>query len=226
VKDENKIWLLKNVDIIQHLSDKEKESFFNKCSFKEFNKNDIIFFPEDDDNKIYIVKSGKVKISKLSEKGKELIVGIYTSGELFGELGLFTKAKTETIAEALLTTEVYIISTKDFTLFAENNAAFSLRIAKLLAERQIKTQKRLESLYFKNTEERIKSFIKDMAQEHGRKLITGDEIEVKLKLKHEDIAKLTATTRQSVTTILSQLEKDGIILYDRHRILVKKLKQL
>ena len=85
---------------------------------------------------------------------------------------------------------------------------------------------RLESIYFNNTEERIRGFIKDLAKEQGRKLITGDEIEVKLNLKHEDIAKLTATTRQSVTTILSQLEKDGVILYDRHRILVKKLKQL
>ncbi|MFP5470318.1 MAG: Crp/Fnr family transcriptional regulator [Bacteroidia bacterium] len=226
MREDNKIWFQKNVELFQHLPHNETESLLNKCSVKEFKKSEILFFPEDESNKIYVVKSGKVKVSKLSNKGKELILSIYTSGDIFGELSISNQGKSEEIAEAITTTEVYIISTKDFISYAQKNAELAFSLAKLIAIRSAKIQKRLESLYFKNTEERIKSFIREMANEHGRKLITGDEIEVNLKLKHEDIAKLTATTRQSVTTVLSQLEKDGIILYDRNRILVKRMKSL
>ena len=79
---------------------------------------------------------------------------------------------------------------------------------------------------FKTAPERIRGFIKEMADEHGKTLVNGTEIVVKLKLKPEDIAKLTATTRQSVTTELNNLEKKGVIIFDRKRILVKNYSEL
>ena len=106
------------------------------------------------------------------------------------------------------------------------NPAFNFSVTKLIGLRYLKVQSRLESLVFKTAPERIRGFIKEMADEHGKTLANGSEIEVKLKLKHEDIAKLTATTRQSVTTELNNLEKEGVILFDRTRILIKDIKKL
>jgi CRP-like cAMP-binding protein len=60
-----------------------------------------------------------------------------------------------------------------------------------------------------------------LADDHGTKLANQTEMVVKLRLKHEDIAKLTATTRQSVTSELNNLEKNGVISYDRKRILIR-----
>ena len=91
----------------------------------------------------------------------------------------------------------------------------------------MKVQSRLESLICKNAEERIRSLIKEIAMKHGRS-IAGDpvQIEVRLGLTHSDIAKLTATCRQSVSTILRELEKEGIIKYDRRRISIKNISLL
>jgi CRP/FNR family transcriptional regulator len=104
----------------------------------------------------------------------------------------------------------------------KQNPVFNLQITKLIGLRLKKVQSRLDAMFFQNAEQRVKSFIKELADEHGKKLL-NNEVEVKLNLTHEDIAKLTATTRQKVTTVLSDLEKQGIISYDRKRILVHRI---
>ncbi len=69
-------------------------------------------------------------------------------------------------------------------------------------------------------------FIKEIADEKGKTLANNTEVEVKISLTHEDIAKLTATSRQTVTSILNELENSGIITYDRTRILIRDYKAL
>lgn len=85
----------------------------------------------------------------------------------------------------------------------------------------------MENLVSNTPEQRVRFFIKEVAEEHGRKILMNDEErEVKLKLSHEEIAKLSATSRQTVKTVLNQLGKKGIISYDRRRIFVRKLSAL
>ncbi len=70
----------------------------------------------------------------------------------------------------------------------------------------------------------MKQVLKDLAEEHGRPV--GDEIVIELKLTHQDLANLSATTRQTVTTIMNQLEKEGLLDYDRKRILIHEPEKL
>ena len=80
---------------------------------------------------------------------------------------------------------------------------------------------------FKNKEQRIIALIKELAQEHGH-IIAGDPHyrEIRLGLTHADIAKLSATSRQSVCTIMNDLEKQGLIKYNRRSISIKDLSLL
>jgi CRP-like cAMP-binding protein len=96
-----------------------------------------------------------------------------------------------------------------------------------LGNRVKKVQNRLESLICKNVEQRIRYLIKEIAADYGR-IIAGDprQIEIKLGLTHADIAKLTGTCQQSVSSFLGDLEKQGLIKYDRRRIYIKDLSQL
>ena len=98
------------------------------------------------------------------------------------------------------------------------NHKFNLQITKIIGFRMRKVESRIESLYFKSAPKRISNFIQELAKDYGVK--TKDGMEVELGLTHNDIANLTATSRQTVTSVLSQLEKDGIISYDRKKIIV------
>ena len=105
--------------------------------------------------------------------------------------------------------------------------SLNTEILKRLGSRVKKIQNRLESLICKNAEERIRSLIKEIAIEHGREIAgSPGQVEVKLGLTHADIAKLTATCRQSVSSFLKELENQGLIKYDRRRIYIKDISLL
>lgn len=85
---------------------------------------------------------------------------------------------------------------------------------------------RLENLFFKNATEHIIQFIKELAVEQGRHLTNNNGVVLKLNLTHSNIAKLTATNRQKVTMVLKEMEKQGLITYNRKQLYIKSLSLL
>jgi CRP-like cAMP-binding protein len=223
---EKKLWYFNGFNMLSVLSDEEKMQISKMVIDKETSKKEIVHFSDDSADKIYFLKKGKVKISKYSEQDKEMILSILGPGEIFGETGVTGQKAYGSVAEVLEDAVICSLSIHQLEGMLKKNPAFNFSVTKFIGLRYLKVQSRLESLVFKTAPERIRGFIKEMADEHGKTLINGTEIVVKLKLKHEDIAKLTATTRQSVTTELNNLEKKGVILFDRKRILVKNYSEL
>lgn len=224
MEKKTKLWYFENFNLLESLNKKEMEYMSKTASMRGCTKNQIIYFPEDSSNVIYFLKQGKVKISRHSEEGKEIIITILGPGEIFGELSISGEGRREEIAEALEESIICALSIQELEKMMEKNPKFNIRITKFIGIRLKKIESRLASLIFKSTENRIKSFIKEMADDHGTKI--GIETEVKLNLTHDDIAKLTATSRQSVTSVFNELEKDNVILYNRKRILIKDYEQL
>jgi CRP-like cAMP-binding protein len=87
-----------------------------------------------------------------------------------------------------------------------------------------KLERRLESLVFKDARTRVVEFILELAQERGQKV--GFETMVKSHLTHQDIANLTGTSRQTVTTILNDLRDRNLINFDRRKILIRDMTKL
>ncbi len=209
------------------LSMKEMIALDKKAEMRSAPKNEVIYFPEDASNSVYMLKAGKVKISKMSLDGKEIILAILGPGEVFGEMSITGQEKREEIAEATDDTIICVVKIPDLQMMMESNSRFNMQITKLIGFRLKKIQNRFESLIFKTSDERVRSFIRELADEHGRKVQgNNNEMEIRLKLTHEEIAKLTATSRQTVTTVLNELEKQSIITYDRSRIFVKEYDKL
>jgi len=223
---EKKLWYFNDFNMLSVLSEEEMMQISKMVVDKETAKKEIVHFSDDSADKIYFLKKGKVKISKYSEQDKEMILSILGPGEIFGETGVMGEKAYGTVAEVIEDAIVCSLTISQLEGMLKKNPAFNFSVTKFIGLRYLKVQSRLESLVFKTAPERIRGFIKEMADEHGKTLVNGTEIVVKLKLKHEDIAKLTATTRQSVTTELNNLEKKGVIIFDRKRILVKNYSEL
>jgi CRP-like cAMP-binding protein len=190
-------------------------------------KKQVLYFPTDSSDSIYMLKAGKVKISRITPEGQEIILTILGPGEVFGELGITGQQEREEIAEVTDDAIICVVNIRDLQNMMKDNPKFNTEILKFIGFRLKRVQSRLESLIFKNAEQRIRSLIKELGEDHGR-VIAGDENqrEVRLGLTHEEIAKLTATSRQTVTTQLNELEKNGLIKYDRKRIYIQNLRKL
>ena len=222
-QEKTKLWYFENFNLMKTLPIKELMKLNSSSKMTKAPKKQIIYFPEENSNSVYLIKKGKVKISRLSDDGREIIIAILGQGEIFGESAITdTGAKREEFAEATEDTILCNMFSEVIHDLMEKDSSFGLRITKIIGFRFKRIQSRFESLIFKPSDERVKCFIRDLAKDEGQKSDNG-EIELRLNLTHEDIGKLTATSRQTVTTVLNNLEKKNIISYDRSRILVKDL---
>ena len=121
-------------------------------------------------------------------------------------------------------TRMCTISVDEFKHILSSNPSLSLEMGRSIGEKMRKVERRLESLIFKDARQRIVQFMKEMASEYGKEI--GDEVLVKHNLTHQDIANLTATSRQTVITVLNELKDEGQIYMERKRFLIRDLKNL
>ncbi|MEQ1588702.1 MAG: Crp/Fnr family transcriptional regulator, partial [Cyclobacteriaceae bacterium] len=98
------------------------------------------------------------------------------------------------------------------------------KILKLIGLRLMKLERKLELLVFKDARTRVIEFLKDAAAWKGKKV--GFETMIPTRLTHKDIAALTGTSRQTVTTILNELKDKNLINFDRKKILIRDLATL
>jgi CRP/FNR family transcriptional regulator len=225
MKENSMLWHFENFNIIKCLSEDEKKAVIILSNMKAYHKKQIIYLPEDASDTLFFLKSGKVKISKYSESGKEMILSILGPGEIFGEISISTAQKRNEVAEVMEDALLCSIKVDDLNSIIADKPKFTLQIVKVLDERIKKIEKRLESLYFKTVPERIKEFLYELAVEN-KNYHEGQEIELDFSLTHEEIAKVTATNRQSVTSTLNQLESQNIIQYSRKKLIIKDLNAL
>jgi len=221
--EKTKLWYFENFNLMKALPQEELIKLNTNSKMREIRKKKIIYFPEESSNSVYLIKIGKVKISRISKDGREIIMAILGPGEIFGESSITDPgSQRDEFAEATEDTLLCLMFSEIIHDLMKTNPNFGIKITKIIGLRFKRIQSRFVSLIFKSSDERVKNFIKELASEEGHRTADG-EIEIKLKLTHDDIGKLTATSRQMVTTVLNDLEKKNLVSYDRKKILVKNV---
>jgi len=222
---ETKLWHLENFNLFKTLNAFEKVKMSTKVKHNKMKKNEYIYFPEDPSSSIFFLKKGRVKIGSYSDNGKEIIKAILSPGEVFGELSLVGEEKRNDFAIALDNDLVVCsLGMKDMEDMIEKNPLIGLKVTKLIGFRLQKIERRLESLIFKDARTRIIDFITELGREKGKAI--GKEILVKHNLTHLDMANLTATSRQTVTTVLNELKEQNLIHLERNKFLIRDIDNL
>jgi CRP-like cAMP-binding protein len=223
--DSTQLWFFENVDLFNILCPHKVKGMEGQHPMTQFKKEEFVYFPEDASNYIYMIAEGRVKIGSYLENGKESVKAILSKGEIFGELALAGEYKRLDFAQALDSeTIVCPMTLKDMQELMANNQPLSFKMMKLIGLRLRKAERRLESLVFKDARTRIVEFLKDEADERGKKI--GYETMIPSHLTHKDIAALTGTSRQTVTTTLNELREKNIINFDRRKILIRDMELL
>jgi CRP-like cAMP-binding protein len=225
MNEKSNIWYFEDIDLYNILCPHKVPSMHEKHAFHKYRRDDFIYFEDEQSDHIYLVAEGRVKIGSYTEDGKEVTKAILSAGEIFGELALIGQEKRTDFAQAMDNdTSICPMNIDDMHELMAHNKALSLKIYKLLGLRIKKLERKVESLVFKDSRTRIVEFLKDWAYEKGKKV--GFETMMKNYLTHKDIAALTGTSRQTVTTILNELKEKNIINFDRRRILVRDMEKL
>lgn len=219
------IWYFEDTDLFEVLCPKKTPYMEDNHPPGLYGKDEFIYFKDQSSQNVYMVSSGRVKIGTYADDGKEIVKAILTRGEVFGEMALAGEIKREDFAQAMDSeTRVCAMTIEDLENLMKDNKELSLKILKIVGFRLRKMERKIESLVFKDARTRIVDFLKEMAMEKGQKV--GFEMMIKNHLTHKDIASLTGTSRQTVTTVMNELRENNLINFDRRRILIRDLEKL
>ena len=216
---------LLEIGAFQVLTDEQRKRLRKIAVMRTIGKGEFVFRPGDPSTSIFLVIEGRIKLGAFSSEGKEMIKHIYFPGELFGIMAISNQKLRVNYAKAMdefctfCTLDVF-----DLKKLMKQNAEFSLGISKIMGDRLVQFQSKIESLMFKDTFTRVTDLLKEFANKQGQSV--GDEIMIKHNLTHQDFASLTATTRQTVTSILNELKKDDLIYMERGKMLIRDLARL
>lgn len=225
MSDKSKLWYFEKVDLYKvlcpHLVKKDERHSDKKI----YEKSEFIYFANERSNTIYLIASGRVKIGAYTDEGNEIVKSILGEGDIFGELALTGEEKRTDFAQTMDNdTAICHMNIEHMQSLMLNNKPLNLKIYKLIGLRIKKLERRIESMVFKDARTRIIEFLKELAQEKGIKV--GFETMIRNHYTHKDIASLTATSRQTVTTILNDLKEKNLINFNRRQILIRDIDQL
>ncbi len=219
-----KLWYLKNLDIFSHLRDEEYRMLDEYSQMKEVKKGDILYLQGSSDKNIYILKKGAVKITKLTPKGKEIILDICKGGTIFGEMTYVEPVERDESAEVIEDGLLCIMKKEDFDRMLQMVPGLSIRLTKMIGLRRWKIENKILDLLYSTVEQRLARTLLNLLDDFGVPHEKGYMI--KLKLKHSDYADLIASTRETVTATLNRLKKEDIIDFDGKYIVVKSMDEL
>jgi CRP-like cAMP-binding protein len=225
--EKSKLWYLENFNLFTSLNKDSMMELNKLISEREINKNQPIYFPNEPSSSIFFLKMGRVKISRYSDDGKEIIMAFINPGEVFGEMAYLGEGERTDIAITVEPSYICAINKNDFAGFIEKNPSMNPKMTRIIGLKLKSYSERIEDLVFKDAKQRVISFLMKLTEENGKKV--GEQIFVKPFLKHQDIADLTACARQTVNDVLTDLREMHIIEFDRKKLVVndkEKLKAL
>ncbi len=197
-------------DFFSELDQGTRESLSRLAFFRKYSTGQIIFYQDEPGEAMYYVDYGRVKIVKEDWEGKEQILHIMKSGDIFGEVVLFDEGPYPATAEALEATRVGVITKESFDRHMISHPQTALKMMRLLGQRLRKAQSKVADLALKDTYWRtIKTLYHLMREDDCA--FCEQKSEIAIPATHHEIAGMVGTTRESITRVLSVLKNEGII---------------
>jgi len=221
--EDKSLWYLENIDVGGIFCPNKLEAG-EMHSERTFKKGEYVFLPEEDADKVFFIYEGRIKIGAYSDGGKEITKAIISNGEVFGELAVTGLSKRRDFAQALESTTVCVVAANEMKDLVREHSGLNLFFMRIMGSRVLEMEKRLESLVFRDSRTRIVEFLHDLATKKGQRV--GYEMLVRKFLTHQEIANLTATSRQTVTTVLNDLRNKNLLTFNRRRLLIRDMDEL
>jgi len=213
---EPKNFYLKTFNLATNLSESQLQQLCGIISQKEAKKNQVVY-SKGGDKKVFMLISGRVKISEINEAGDEMIKEIVLPGDLFGDLLMNqTGGNFEYVEVVSERATYYYIEAHELNAQIQSSPELMSNYMAKVGEKFRNMENRYLNMITKDVKSRLIYCFREWARKEGRKL--GDKIVIKNSLTHSDLANMISTSRQTVTVILNELREAGALSYNRREI--------
>ena len=168
---------------------------------------------------MYVIREGTVKVSKMSDDGREKVLEMLGPGDFFGEMALLDRAPRSASVKATTDCVLLALSRNDFIALLRRNPEISLELVRELARRLRETDEEVRGLLFERVEGRTRRVLRRMANQPapGRPHLVSTG-----SITHQQLADLVGTSRETITRVVKSLKRRGWLDQDGKHYLIAK----
>ena len=218
---------LKFVPIFSELNDETLGQIFRIGIKKSYPKDSVILFEHESGAAFFIIENGKVKVSRVSEDGKEVILSILGEADFFGEMAIIDGMTRSANVTAMEDTDLFMIHRNDFINLLNTHPEISISLLQELTQRLRSADMKIKSLSLKDAEGKVATVLLQLADDIGKIKQGAVEIE-KLPYQH-DLANMAGTSRETISRTLHNFAKKGLVELEGSRLRIlnyEKFKEL
>ncbi len=218
---------LKYVPIFSELDNDTLEKISKLGIRKSFKKDSVVLFEHETGSALFVIIEGKVKVSRVSDDGKEVILTILGDSDFFGEMAILDGLSRSANVTAMEDSELFIIQRSEFLELLQVHPEVSVALLQELTQRLRSADMKIKSLSLKDAEGKVATVILQLADDVGKIKQGTVEIE-KLPFQH-DLANMAGTSRETISRTLHTFAKKGLVELDGAKLRImnyEKFKEL
>lgn len=185
---------------------------------RRFGPKDMIFAPGDRDDQLYFLLSGTIRLYRLYGEYKEATTAMLRESGIFGKLSLVEGRWQDVFAEAVTDVRVAGVQKASIERSVKTNPEFALKLFSSFAERLRQSDEVIESLLHREVSTRLATLLMNLSERFGEMDSNGTIVDV--RLTHQDLANMIASTREAVSKVMSEFQRDNLIEIRNRRIVI------
>jgi len=207
---------LRGIPLFRRVSEGDLEELATHLIERRFPKNATVVEEGLPGDYMYVIREGRVKVTKASEDGREKIMNFLEKGAFFGDMALLGNETRSASVKTLEESVLLALSRRDFIDLLRQSPDLSLAVIEELANRLRETNEQARSLSFQGVEERTRSLLERIARPDPR----AQGVRMTPVLTHQQIADMVGTSRETVTRAIKQLKQSGWLTQEGKRYVV------
>lgn len=183
---------------------------------KIYQKDNPILLEEDSGNALFVILSGKVKVSRSSNDGREVILTMLGESDFFGEMAILDGLARSANVIAIEKSEVFLIQRNDFLKLLHSHPEISIVLLQELTSRLRNADMKIKALSLKDAEGKVATVLLQIAEYSGK--IKNGVVEIDRLPIQQDLANMAGTSRETISRTLHSFAKRGFVELDGNKL--------
>jgi|WetSurMetagenome_2_1015567.scaffolds.fasta_scaffold122086_2 CRP/FNR family transcriptional regulator, cyclic AMP receptor protein len=207
---------LSEVPIFSDLDKDTLEKIVSLGKRKSYIKENLILLEEDIGSALFVIAKGKVKVSRLSSDGREVILTILGKSDFFGEMAILDGLNRSATVTAIEDSELFIIQRNDFINLLKSHPEIAISLLQELTRRLRTADIKIKALSLKDAEGKVATVILQLADDLGK--IQHKVVEIEKLPLQQDLANMAGVSRETISRTLHSFAKKGLIELDGNKL--------
>ncbi len=212
-----RIEALQSIPLFRSLGEPDLSEIAQLLIERRFPKDSTIFEEGVAGEYMYLIQEGQVKVTKMSDDGRQKILEMLSPGDFFGEMALLDQEPRSAAVKTMHPCILLALSRRDFIRLFRRNADIALEMIRVLTTRLRDTDDQVRALLFERVESRTRRALRRLARETD---VSDPSCRITPPVTHQELADMVGTSRETITRVLKELREEGWLRKEGKRYLV------